>query len=92
MMANPEGTTNWRRGVAALFVTLALILLYVFSGQFAIFAAIAEINAELAHIVEHHRPGRAAPGNCSPGDARAGCNRRACGRPVGEMPAARRRR
>ena len=33
-----------------LFVSLALILLYVFSGQFAIFAASAEIKAELAHI------------------------------------------
>ena len=33
-----------------LFVTLALILLYVFSGQFAIFAATSVINDELAHI------------------------------------------
>ena len=33
-----------------LFATLQAILLYVFSGQFASFAAIAEINAELAHI------------------------------------------
>ena len=33
-----------------LFVTLALILLYVFSGQFAIFAATAVIESELAHI------------------------------------------
>jgi phosphoserine phosphatase RsbU/P len=38
-----------------LFVTLALILLYVFSGQFAIFAATAEINAELAHIASTNR-------------------------------------
>ncbi len=33
-----------------LFVTLALLLLYVFSGQFAIFAATSVINDELAHI------------------------------------------
>jgi sigma-B regulation protein RsbU (phosphoserine phosphatase) len=33
-----------------LFVTLALISLYVFSGQFAIFAATAEVNDELAHL------------------------------------------
>ena len=33
-----------------LFVSLALILLYVFSGQFAIFAATSVINDELAHI------------------------------------------
>jgi len=38
-----------------LFVSLALILLYVFSGQFAIFAASAEINAELAHIASTNR-------------------------------------
>jgi len=38
-----------------LFVSLAVILLYVFSGQFAIFAAIAEINAELAHIASTNR-------------------------------------
>jgi sigma-B regulation protein RsbU (phosphoserine phosphatase) len=33
-----------------LFVALALILGYVFAGQFAIFAATAEIEAELAHL------------------------------------------
>lgn len=33
-----------------LFVALALVLGYVFSGQFAIFAATAEIDAELAHL------------------------------------------
>ncbi|HEX4007409.1 MAG TPA: SpoIIE family protein phosphatase [Acidobacteriaceae bacterium] len=33
-----------------LFVTLAALLLYVFSGQFAIFAATSVINDELAHI------------------------------------------
>jgi phosphoserine phosphatase RsbU/P len=33
-----------------LFVTLALILLYVFSGQFAIFAATSVIHSELEHI------------------------------------------
>lgn len=38
-----------------LFVSLAAILLYVFSGQFAIFAATAEINAELAHIASTNR-------------------------------------
>ena len=38
-----------------LFATLASILLYVFSGQFAIFAATAEINAELAHIASANR-------------------------------------
>ncbi|MBV8630822.1 MAG: SpoIIE family protein phosphatase [Silvibacterium sp.] len=38
-----------------LFVALAAILLYVFSGQFAIFAASAEINAELAHIASTNR-------------------------------------
>ena len=38
-----------------LFVSLALILLYVFSGQFAIFAAIAEIDDELAHIASTNR-------------------------------------
>jgi len=38
-----------------LFVSLALILLYVFSGQFAIFAATAEIDAELAHIASTNR-------------------------------------
>ena len=38
-----------------LFVSLALILLYVFSGQFAIFAATAEIESELAHISSQNR-------------------------------------
>jgi phosphoserine phosphatase RsbU/P len=38
-----------------LFVSLALILLYAFSGQFAIFAASAEIKAELAHIASTNR-------------------------------------
>src|SRR5271165_589314 len=38
-----------------LFVSLALILLYIFSGQFAIFAASAEIQAELAHIASTNR-------------------------------------
>jgi sigma-B regulation protein RsbU (phosphoserine phosphatase) len=38
-----------------LFATLASILLYVFSGQFAIFAATAEINAELDHIASANR-------------------------------------
>jgi sigma-B regulation protein RsbU (phosphoserine phosphatase) len=38
-----------------LFVSLALILLYVFSGQFAIFAATAEIQSELAHIASQNR-------------------------------------
>jgi sigma-B regulation protein RsbU (phosphoserine phosphatase) len=33
-----------------LFVTLAGLLLYVFSGQFAIFAATSVVNDELAHI------------------------------------------
>lgn len=33
-----------------LFVTLALLLLYVFSGQFAIFAATSVVNSELEHI------------------------------------------
>ncbi|MBT9332783.1 PP2C family protein-serine/threonine phosphatase [Paracidobacterium acidisoli] len=33
-----------------LFVTMALISLYIFSGQFAIFAATAEVNDELAHL------------------------------------------
>jgi sigma-B regulation protein RsbU (phosphoserine phosphatase) len=33
-----------------LFVTLALILLYVFSGQFAIFAAMGVVHDELEHI------------------------------------------
>jgi len=33
-----------------LFVTLALILLYVFAGQFAIFAATGVIHTELEHI------------------------------------------
>jgi sigma-B regulation protein RsbU (phosphoserine phosphatase) len=38
-----------------LFVTLASILLYVFSGQFAIFAATAEITSELGHIATQDR-------------------------------------
>jgi sigma-B regulation protein RsbU (phosphoserine phosphatase) len=38
-----------------LFVTLAGILLYVFSGQFAIFAATAEIESELSHISSQNR-------------------------------------
>jgi len=38
-----------------LFVTLALILLYVFSGQFAIFAALAEVDDELAHLAAENR-------------------------------------
>jgi sigma-B regulation protein RsbU (phosphoserine phosphatase) len=38
-----------------LFVTLAAISLYVFAGQFAIFAATAEINKELAHVAEINR-------------------------------------
>jgi phosphoserine phosphatase RsbU/P len=33
-----------------LFVTLALLLLYVFSGQFAIFATSSVVSEELAHI------------------------------------------
>src|ERR1700728_1132380 len=33
-----------------LFVTLALMLLYVFSGQFAIFAATSVVHDELEHI------------------------------------------
>src|ERR1700761_2326317 len=33
-----------------LFVTLAVLVLYVFSGQFAIFAATSVIDDELAHI------------------------------------------
>lgn len=33
-----------------LFVTLAVLLLYVFSGQFAIFAATSVVTDELAHI------------------------------------------
>ncbi len=38
-----------------LFVTLAVILMYVFSGQFAIFATTAEIDSELAHISSTNR-------------------------------------
>ncbi|MGC2161254.1 MAG: SpoIIE family protein phosphatase [Silvibacterium sp.] len=38
-----------------LFVTLALILLYVFSGQFAIFAANDVIELEKAHISSENR-------------------------------------
>src|SRR5580692_9628707 len=38
-----------------LFVTLASILLYFLSGQFAIFAATAEITSELGHIATQNR-------------------------------------
>jgi phosphoserine phosphatase RsbU/P len=38
-----------------LFVTLASILLYVFSGQFAIFAAKAQIDSELSHLSAQDR-------------------------------------
>ena len=38
-----------------LFVTLALMLLYVFSGQFAIFAATGVVTDELAHIASMNR-------------------------------------
>src|SRR5277367_1812239 len=38
-----------------LFVTLALVAAYVFSGQFATFAATAEIDREIAHIVTENR-------------------------------------
>jgi phosphoserine phosphatase RsbU/P len=38
-----------------LFVTLALIMLYVFSGQFAIFAANGVIDLEKAHISSENR-------------------------------------
>src|SRR5271163_4289910 len=38
-----------------LFVTLALVATYVFSGQFATFAATSEINRELAHIAAENR-------------------------------------
>jgi sigma-B regulation protein RsbU (phosphoserine phosphatase) len=38
-----------------LFVALALILLYLFSGQFAIFAANSVIEMEKAHIVSENR-------------------------------------
>jgi sigma-B regulation protein RsbU (phosphoserine phosphatase) len=38
-----------------LFVTLVSILLYVFSGQFAIFAATAVIESELGHIATQNR-------------------------------------
>ncbi len=38
-----------------LFATLALVLLYVFSGQFAIFAANGVIEAEQAHIASENR-------------------------------------
>jgi phosphoserine phosphatase RsbU/P len=38
-----------------LFVTLALVAAYVFSGQFATFAASAEINRELAHVAAENR-------------------------------------
>jgi len=38
-----------------LFVMLALISLYVFSGQFAIFAASAEMNTQLEHFAAENR-------------------------------------
>src|SRR5579883_1982824 len=38
-----------------LFVMLALISLYVFSGQFAIFAATAEMNSQLEHFAAENR-------------------------------------
>jgi len=38
-----------------LFVTLALVAAYVFSGQFATFAASAEIDRELSHIAGENR-------------------------------------
>lgn len=38
-----------------LFVALALILLYVFSGQFAIFAANSVVQMEQAHLVSENR-------------------------------------
>src|SRR5579875_2425647 len=38
-----------------LFVTLAAISLYIFSGQFAIFAASAESNAELAALAAENQ-------------------------------------
>ena len=38
-----------------LFVTLAGLLLYVFSGQFAIFAATSVVNDELAHLSSMNR-------------------------------------
>src|ERR1700722_2685378 len=38
-----------------LFVTLALILLYVFSGQFAIFAATSVVHEELERIGSRNR-------------------------------------
>ncbi len=38
-----------------LFVSLALILLYVFSGQFAIFAATSVLNDELANVASTNR-------------------------------------
>lgn len=38
-----------------LFVTLALVAAYVFSGQFATFAAHSEIERELAHIAAENR-------------------------------------
>jgi sigma-B regulation protein RsbU (phosphoserine phosphatase) len=38
-----------------LFVTMALVAAYVFSGQFATFAATAEINRELSHIAAENR-------------------------------------
>jgi len=38
-----------------LFVTLTLVAAYVYSGQFATFAANSEINRELAHIAAENR-------------------------------------
>ncbi len=38
-----------------LFVTLAVVAAYVFSGQFATFAATSEIHRELAHIAAENR-------------------------------------
>jgi sigma-B regulation protein RsbU (phosphoserine phosphatase) len=38
-----------------LFVTLALVAAYIFSGQFATFAATSEINRELAQIAAENR-------------------------------------
>src|SRR5277367_3048029 len=38
-----------------LFATLALVAGYVFSGQFATFAATSEIDRELAHIAAENR-------------------------------------
>jgi sigma-B regulation protein RsbU (phosphoserine phosphatase) len=38
-----------------LFVTLALVAAYIFSGQFATFAASAEVDRELSHIASENR-------------------------------------